>query len=235
MIRLHIPFSWSTLLLGLAVLGQASAIDAQTKFAKPPLGVRIRRFDLTDAILREGISELSLRDVEGLHLGFEEIIRDRIQDDPWTQSKHFSLHLEDKTVGQILDALCQVDARYTWAEGGATINVFPRDTIGDQSYLLNLQIERLSVTAIPDPDQALTPLWKLFPQQQIGYMGAGLGGDSYTEPWTIAFENLSVRQFINRIAEHMGPQTSWLWQGGRQERMFTFLKGGFNTQRPHTN
>jgi hypothetical protein len=46
----------------------------------------------------------------------------------------------------------------------------------------------------------------------------------------VSFEHLAVRQFVNRLAEHMGSQSSWIWQGGRDERMFTFQKGGFQAR-----
>lgn len=69
---------------------------------KRPLDVRVERFDITDAILRDGISELSLKNVEDLHLGFEEIIRGKIADDPRTQNPHFSLHLLGKSVPEVL-------------------------------------------------------------------------------------------------------------------------------------
>jgi hypothetical protein len=202
-----------------------------TPGAKPPLAARIDRFDVTDAILRDGLSELSLKNVDGLHLGFEEIIRDKIQQDPRTLSAHFSLHLEGKSVQQILDALCESDARYTWSEDAASINVYPRATRDDASYLLNLEIDAIEVKGIPDPDQGLTPLSRRFPEEQVGYFGPGLGNNTYPDPWTAAFAHLTVRQFIDRIAEHMGPQTSWVWQGGKNERMFTFVKGGFHTSK----
>lgn len=199
--------------------------------AKPPLEARIDRFDVTDAILRDGLSVLSLKNIQGLHLGFEEIIRGKIQEDPRALSVHFSLHLANKSVRQVLDALCESDARYAWSEDAASVNVYPRAARPDPSYLLNLRIDHIAVNSIPDPDQGLTPLSKLFIGQQIGYFGPGLGDNSYPEPWTTTFEHLTVRQFINRMAEHMGEQTSWVWQGGRDERMFTFLKGGFHSSR----
>ncbi len=197
-----------------------------------PLDAWIAHLDITDAILRDGLSELSLKNVDGLHLGFEEIIRGRIQDSPRTNSPHFSLHLKDKRVREILDALCESDPRYTWSEEAASVDVYPKATTRDPSYLSNLVIDHIVINGIPDPDQALTPLSKLFPEQQVGYFGPGLGDNTYAEPWTTAFEEVTVRQFINRIAEHMGTQTSWVWQGGRDERMFTFLKGGFHTNHP---
>jgi len=199
--------------------------------AAPPLEARVGRFDITDAIVRDGLSELSLKNIEGLHLGFEEVIRDRIKDDPRSLSTHFSLHLENRNVREILDALCESDPRYTWTEEGNSLNIYPRGVKGSPSYLLNLPIGRIALADVSDPDQALTPLSQLFPEQQVGYFGPGLGGNTYAEPWTVVFQRLTVRQFIDRIAEHMGPQTSWVWEGGRRERMFTFLKGGFHTQK----
>jgi hypothetical protein len=219
-----------SLLVIVVVVSSVASLDGYSP--RPmPLDARVGHFDVTDAILRDGISELSLKNVDGLHLSFEEIIQDRIQDDPRGLSAHFSLHLENKEVREILDALCESDSRYTWSEEGNYINVYPRTTKNDPSYLLNLRIDRIVVTDIPDPDQGLTPLSKLFPGQQVGYFGPGLGDNAYTKPWTVVFEGLTVRQFINRIAEHMGPRTSWVWEGGQGERMFTFLKGGFNTSR----
>ena len=201
-------------------------------YAESAFDVKVESFDVTDAIMRDGLSELSLKKIKNLHLGFEEIIREKIQDDPRAQSVHFSLHLVGKTVRQTIDAMCEADGRYTWSEDGDSINVYPRATRNDVSYLLNLRIQRIALNDIPDPNQGLTPLSRDFPEQQVGYFGAGWGDNTYATPWTAVFENLTVRQFVNRIAEHMGPQTSWVWEGGKQERMFTFLKGGFNTSRP---
>jgi len=194
---------------------------------KSVLDAKIEKIELTDAILRDGLSELSLKSIDGFHIGFEEIIRETIQDNPTAVSSHFTLQLQRKTVREILDALCESDARYTWSQDGDSINVYPRAAREDLSYLLGLKIERITVSGIPDPDQGLTPLSKLFPEQQLGYASTG-GDDTYAEPWTAQFERLTVRQFINRIAEHLGPRTSWIWQGGKDERMFTFIKGGFN-------
>jgi hypothetical protein len=184
------------------------------------------RFDLKDAILRDGIAKLASNPIDGLHLGIEEVLRENISDDPRAQNAHFSLHLENRTVREILNALCDSDSRYVWSSDGVSINVYPKATTGDASYLFNQLLERISVTAIPNPDQGLTPLAKLLPKEQIGY--AGIGNDpEYAEPWTATFERVTVRQFINEIAEHLGPRSSWIWQGSRNERMFTFQEGGF--------
>jgi hypothetical protein len=209
---------------------QRSERDGQAG-PRSQLDTTIGRFDVSGSILRDGVSELSLKNIDGLHLGFEEVIRERIQQDPRALSPHFTIHLEGKTVREILDELCKADSRYTWSQDGATVNIYPRAAVEGSAYLLNLRIDKIVLNDVPDPDQALAPLSKQFPEQQVGYFGAGLGNNTYAEPWTRVFDSLTVRQFINRIAEHMGPRTSWVWEGGEKERMFTFLKGGFNTSR----
>jgi hypothetical protein len=177
----------------------------------------------------DGIAKLTQVPIE-LHLGVEEILGDTFSE-PVGSSVRFSLNLQDKRVREILDALCRSDARYMWSSEQATINVYPRATVSDESKLLNRSLQRIEIKNIPDPEQARTPLNRQLPppKEQLGY--SQLGGDSgYAEPWTVVFQNLTVRQFINRLAEHMGPRTSWLWKGTKQERFFTFLRGGVRTE-----
>jgi len=134
-------------------------------------------------------------------------------------------------VRDIVDTLCQFDSRYTWSSDGSSINVYARAVVADPTYFLNREFEKLSLKDIPDPGQALTPLAKQFPNEQIGYVQIG-GDNRYAQPWTVDFEHLTIRQFMNRIAEHAGSQTVWIWRGGKDSRMFTFLKGGFYINGP---
>ena len=220
-----IAWALFTMLAGLSATAQTAAgIDAPDLF-RPLLDHRIPRFDVEDGVLLDGIAELSSMPVEELHVGFEEIIRGNVSDDRRTVNPHFSLHLKDNTVGEILDALCTSDTRYAWSIDGLSINIYP--TGEGPGYLPNLKLGRISLKNVPDPDQALTPLSRLLPNEQIGYFGPGLGDNQYAQPWTVAFEHVTVRQFANRLAEHMGARTSWVWAGGSDERMFTFVKGAF--------
>ncbi len=208
--------------------GQTSSIQTGPANLKPLLEQKVSHFELSDAIFRDGIAELSSNPIEELHLGFEEVLRGNINDDPRTQNPHFSLHLKNKTVGEVLDILCDSDSRYVWSSDGVSINVYPKAAGANPSYLLNYKLERITATDIPNPDQALTPLARLLPNEQIGY--AGVGSDpEYAKPWTVTFEHLTVRQFINRLAEHLGPRSVWIWQGSKNERMFTFQEGGFQS------
>jgi hypothetical protein len=193
-----------------------------------PREARVERFEITDTNIVRALAELSRSLAGGLHLGVEEIIKENYSD-PDDQGVRFSMRVENKTVGEILDALCGLDSRYTWSMDGSSINVYPRATISDGAYLLNLQIEQITIVEAADPYAVLGPLSRQHPEQQIGY--AHLGGDPrYAGPWSVTFEHLTVRQLINRVAEHMGPQTSWTWHGIKTERMFGFFKGGYHVQ-----
>ena len=217
--------TWSTLILlvlSLWSLGQTGGNPAPTG---PPLNQKIQHFQLTDAILRDGIVQLASNAVPGLHLGFEEVLRKNISDSPKSGGAHFSIQLENKTIQNILDALCAADKRYTWSSEGLSINVYPRATSADSAYLLNRRLEHISFESVPDPGEALTPIAQQLQDEQIGYTQSG-GDVTYAKPWTVSFQNITVRQLINRMAEHIGPQSSWIWQGGMDERMFTFEREG---------
>ena len=228
--KIFLTLGLISLLLCVEGLGQAPRGDqSAATLATPPLDGRVAEFEFKDSTLIDGIAELSSKPIGGLHLGIEQILREKMSD-PEDQSVQFSLHLENKTVREALDTLCGLDTRYTWSTDGPSINIYPRATIGDYSYLLNLQLERITLTDIPDPDKVFAPLYILLPKEQLGYFQ--LGGDiGYAKPWSVTFEHLTVRQLINRVAEHLGPRSSWIFHGSKDERLLTFQKGAFHTHR----
>jgi hypothetical protein len=190
------------------------------------LSHRVAVFDLTDATVINGFSKLSAEPISGLHLGIEEILRARWSDLP-NPSVKVSLRLQNATVREILDALCEQDRRYQWSADGATINVTPRDSGRDTAFFLNKKLPQIEISGVPDPYQALTPLARLLPEEQLGY--AGVGGDSsYAQTWNARFEDVTVRQFINRISEHIGPRGGWILSGAKDQRFFFFFKVGFH-------
>lgn len=187
---------------------------------------KVAVFDLIDATVIDGFSKLSAEPIPGLHLGIEEILRARWSDLP-PPSVKFSLKVKNATVRVILDALCERNDRYQWSSDGATINVFPRDSLGDTTSFLNKKILQLELSGVPNSEQALTPLARLLPDEQLGY--AGVGGDSsYAQEWTTKFEDVTVRQFINRISEHIGPRGGSILNGSSEQRFFFFFKFGFH-------
>ena len=74
--------------------------------------------------------------------------------------------------------------------------------------------------------EALTPLAKLLPGEHLGY--AGIAGDSSSpEPWSKSFRQLTVRQLMNRISEHIGPRGAWILSGSKDDRFFFSFQYGF--------
>ena len=187
---------------------------------------RVAVFRLTDATVIDGLSKLSAEPISGLHLGIEDILQTEFSD-LTSASVRISLNMQNATVRRILDTLCERDNRYQWSVDGATINVFPRDSLGDTTLFLNKKISKLELIAIPNAEQALTPLARLLPDDPIGYAGIGLDS-SYAKPWTTSVEDVTVRQFINRISEDIGPRGSWILNGPKEQRMFGFFKLGFH-------
>jgi hypothetical protein len=211
--------------LGQAPRGDQSAATLGT----PPLDQKVAEFELKDSTLKDGIAELSSKPIGGLHLGIEEILREKMSD-PEDRSVQSSMHLENETVRKILDALCRFDSRYTWSTDGSSINIYPRAIVGNRSYLLNLQLQQITLTDISYPDEVFLPLHREFPKEHLGYIQTG-GDTSYLQPWTVILEHLTVRELINRVAEHLGPRSSWIFHGSKDERFFTFQKGAFHTHR----
>jgi len=214
-----------SVVLTVAMLCAIAAARAEPEI-NSVLSHRVAVFDLTHATVIDGFSKLSAEPISGLHLGIEEILRARSSDPP-NPSVEFSLKLRNATVREILDALCERDIRYQWSADGATINVIPQDSVRDAAFFLNKEIHQIELGGVPDPYQALTPLAKLLPDEQLGY--AGVGGDSsYAQTWTTRFDSVTVRQFINRISEHIGPHGGWILSGSKDQRFFFFFKFGFH-------
>jgi hypothetical protein len=205
--------------------GRMNQIRIENQPSMPPLDYRLAHFELTDSTIIEGLSKLSLEPIAGLHLGIEVALRETFLEGP-DRSIRFSLSLENARVRDIVEALCQFDGRYAWSTDGPSINVYPRETIGKSVYLLNRELEEITLESITDPDEALTPLAKLLPGEQIGYAGVG-GGTSYSNPWSAVFKHLTVRQLMNRVTEHIGPRGWWIWSGSKDQRFFFWSQYGF--------
>ena len=205
--------------------GQTAQIKNDNELRTSALDYRVAHFDLTNSTLIEGLSKLSLEPIAGLHLGIEVVLRENFSEAP-DRSIRFSLSLQDTIVRDIVDTLCQFDSRYTWSTDGPSINVYPRATIGNSSYLLNRELEEITLKNITDPYGALPPLAKLLPGEQVGVAGIG-GGSSYPEPWSAVFKQLTVRQLMNRISEHIGPRGGWIWSGSRDQRFLFCFQFGF--------
>ena len=200
------------LILGASAYGRTIEIQVASAPSSRALNYEVVRFDLTDSTLVEGLSKLSSEPIVVLHLGIEEILREKFSE-PRDRSVRFSLTLEHTTVRDIIDTLCQFDSRYTWSTDGSSINVYPQQIVGNSSYLLNRDLEQITLKNISRPEDALT----------------SMGGDSsYSEPRSAEFNDLTVRQLMNRLAEHIDVRGGWILSGSNDQRFFSFFRLGFH-------
>ena len=212
-------------LLAGASKGQTGTVPTDDSPTASALSYKVADFDIKDATLVEALSKLSLEPIAGLHLGIEEIIRDK-GSEVADRSVRFSLTLRDVNVRGILDTLCESDNRYTWSADGSSVNVYPREIIGNSSYLLNRELDSIALEKINHPFDALNTLTRLLPGEQLGIAQAG-PYNGYPEAWTASFSHLTVRQLMNRLSEHDGPRGGWIWGGSVGQRFFAYFERGF--------
>jgi len=189
------------------------------------LETKVAEFELQNLTLVDGLWKLA-RGPAPFGFGFEKVLKERLSD-PDIPDPLLRLQLKDKSVREIIDALCQADARYTWSIDGTTVDFFPRAVISDPSYLLNRRLAKFELKDATDVQDGLLAIVRQLPPpvEQIAQAQVG-GGDPYPpEPWTVTFENLTVRQLVNRLAAHGGQCAVWIFGGARDFRAFGF----FNT------
>ena len=205
--------------------GQTGSVPTDDSPTTSALIHLVAHFDMKDATLVDALSKLSLEPIADLHLGIEEIIRDN-GSEVADRSVRFSLTLRDENVRDILDTLCKSDNRYTWSTDGSSVNVYPREIIGNSSYLLNRKLDSIALENINSPSDALNTLVRLLPGEQLGVAQVG-PYSGYPESWTASFSYLTVRQLMNRLSEHDGPRAGWIWSGFVGQRFFAYFERGF--------
>jgi len=191
------------------------------------LGTRVPEFNLNDETIEVGLKRLASGQTT-FAMGFEHQLKSKQTDAP-IQDPPLTLHLKMTTVRGALDAMCRADGRYTWSTDDTFINVYPTKTLNDNSYLLNRRLKRLDLNELTDVQQGLLAIVNQLPPPKEQVAIAQIGGDySYPpEPWTTNYENITVRQAINRLVRHMRGRGSWALTGSVDFRAFAFSSQGF--------
>ena len=214
-------------LVALAADAQQSAADS----GAVALAARVQRFLVHDASILDGIAQLSFEHTE-LSFAFEGVLKAKFTD-PEPPQQHFDLDLENRTLGEIIEALCSKDARYTWTQDGLNVNVFPRSTLNDASYLPNRRLAQFELRHVTNAQQAVFAAAAQLPPpfEQIAFAQAG-GETAYGAPWSATFTNLTVRQAFNLIARRLGPRGGWVFGGSREFRTIGFHRGDIHYVSP---
>lgn len=189
------------------------------------LDTQLPDFELHNQSVLDGLWKLA-RGPAPFGFGFEKVLKKRLAD-PEIQDTSFSLQMKNTTIRQVLDALCQQDPRFTWSLDGSTVNIFPKSTSDDPTYLLNRKLQSFELKNATDVQDGLLAIVRQLPPslEQIAEAQVG-GGDPYPpKPWTVTLVNLTVRQVVNRLATHGGPCGTWIFGGSKDFQAFGF----FNT------
>jgi hypothetical protein len=189
----------------------------------------VPKFSLQNGTFQYGLFEISRAVPIGF--GFEKVLKDKLSD-PESPEPRFTIELRNKSVREILNALCTLDPRYTWradkAEMADIVNVFPINIGADPSYLLNRRLDKFEVHNVTDTlpvvfaiPQQLPPPFERIAEAQAG------GSDPFPpEPWDLTLTNVTVREVINALALHGGAHAIWIFGGAKDFRAFGF----FNTR-----
>jgi hypothetical protein len=191
------------------------------------LSTRVPEFNLNGETIEAGLKRLAFGPT-AFAMGFEHELKSK-ETDPPIQDPPLTLHLKMTTVGETLDAMCHADGRYTWSADDTFINVYPATTLNDPSYFLNRRLKRLDLNGLTDVQQGLLAIVNQLPPPKEQVAIAQVGGNySYPpEPWTTSYEDITVRQAIDRLVRHMGERSSWAFTGSRDFRAFAFNGEGF--------
>jgi hypothetical protein len=188
-----------------------------------PLDQRVGSFELKDETFGDALGRLNQSfdisvSVEGL-LPTEGVV---------TNPK-FRARIEGHTVTEVLTWLCALDTRYTWARDGNMVNIFPRGSRDDRTYLFNRILPVLQFENVSKADEAAIGVIHQLgdPSEILICLSVG-GTQTFAKPWTATFRDITVRQALNRIAQQLGPTYGWQIGGKARQRLivFQFKLGG---------
>jgi hypothetical protein len=228
------PVATAVMSLGLLLVPR---LTAQQESKEPnakvsPLDAKISDFALDNRSILIGIEMLN-RQSESISFGFEAILTVKHTDPPRAYPK-ITVQLTSPSTRQVLDALCAADPRYTWSLDGSTVNVFPRSTVTDLKYLLNRKLAEFRLDGITQIQEGLFAIADQLPGPLEQIAHAQIGGDATypSKPWSVTFKNLTVRQAVNRLVEHMGTSSAWILGGSDEFRHFSFYSDGLHVSPP---
>jgi hypothetical protein len=161
----------------------------------------------------------------GLAISVEYPLGESVKDRP-PALRRFHAEVPAGTVSDVLDRLTALDQQFSWQRSGKMINVFPRSVLADRTYLMNRVVESFSYDRISDVERAVySAVGKLpLPTEQIAIMQTG-AVLVLPEPWTTTFQNITVRELLDRLMIRLGPQYGWELSGSKDFRLLRFHSG----------
>lgn len=208
----------SILLSLVAILAlHTSSKQAPTTNVSDPLEQKIESFELRDETIGEALGHLN----QSFDISIS--IEGVLPEEGTVTNPKLNASMRNVTVAEVLDRLCVLDPRYTWARDGNRINLFPRASSNNPNYFLNRKLADLQFQNVRQVGDAVITIDRQAsdPNGGVIYMGIGQT-QSFAESWTASFRNLTVRQALNRIAQQLGPTYGWQIGGTTKAKLIVF-------------
>jgi hypothetical protein len=192
--------------------------NSQQDETTSPLQQKVGPISLRDEYFAAGLAKLNLQ-THGLGFAIE-FLAGKPGSPPPPDSK-FNAEKGVGTVEDTLKWLCALDPRYTWKVDGRIVNIFPRDSVSDPSYLFNRRLPTLRFTDLISAADSLDKIFKPVAKPNESVITIADAG-SFPKPWSVTFENISVREALDRVAENLGAGHGWMVSGNADTRLISF-------------
>jgi hypothetical protein len=211
-------------ILSMCVIGLVSSTSSssrtQVKGADlpDPVEQKVGPIILENEYFVDGLAKLN---VQTRGVGFAiEFLGGKTNSPPPADSR-FTTERGTGTVGGALDWLCGLDTRYTWKLEGQTVNIIPRERLSDPNYFFNRKLSGLKFVDLRSANDSLDKIFKLVAKPTESVISLSDAG-SFSKPWTVTFENTTVRDALNRVAENLGVGHGWMVYGNDETRIINF-------------
>lgn len=191
--------------------------ETTSSSAPDPFEQKIDLLELKDETLGDALGRLN--QMLDISMSVEGIL----PEEGTVPNAKFTASVENRTLAEVLNWLCALDSRYTWIRDGNSVNLFPRASSNDPSYFFNRVLPKLSFQHLRRADDAAVALVHQLgdPNENLIVLGTGVT-EGFAEPWTASFNNITVRQALNRIAQQLGPTYGWQIGGTTKARLIVF-------------
>lgn len=184
-----------------------------------PFDYRVQTFTLNHQTLFDAIGRL--HEATGVVISVERVLSTTSASEA---DEEFTSTIPGGKPDVVLNEICALSGRYTWSREGKMVNIYPRDVARDQSYLFNRRIPAFSLQEVSDAPTAAIRAVRELPGNPAQLIILEAGNYDFRQPWTVEFKNLTLRQAINRIAEHLCSTCGWQLTGTRATPTVVFYR-----------
>jgi hypothetical protein len=194
-------------------------LHAQSQEKPDPFERIIPSFQLNRQNIFEAVAKLN--ESTGIVVSVERVLDAK---DAKNVDSEFTATIAGGKPSAVLNEICDLDARYTWARDGNLVNIFPRRVVGDREYLFNRKIPVLQLKDATDAPSAALDAVRALPGPTAQLIVLEFGKLDFEKPWTTTIEDINLRQAINRIAEHLCATCGWQLSGTTETPTIMFYR-----------